>query len=159
MTDPVEAHQRLAAGPTTCVGAQVLVQRGELNIQRGDHPKRGRDLLARGGRQREAFPPLATLLGQKTNAAVVRTTVVVEHRMNPLLPLAALVDQRVAQPNPRAQIEDVIGRDPRLRQATDPHQLAQQPGVSAIGLRALLASPPRGGLRRLGQMHGRANPA
>jgi len=30
-------------------------------------------------------------------------------------------------------------------------------GLSAIGLRALLAPPPRGGLRRLGQMHARAN--
>src|SRR5438270_13065417 len=35
----------------------------------------------------------------------------------------------------------------------DHHELAQQPGVSAISLRARLAPPPRGGLRRLGQMH------
>src|SRR5437660_510223 len=39
----------------------------------------------------------------------------------------------------------------------DHHELAQQPGVSAISLRTLLAPPPRGGLRRLGQMHARAN--
>jgi hypothetical protein len=56
------------------------------------------------------------------------------------------------------RIEDVLGRDPRLRQATDHHQPAQQPRVSAIGLRALLAPPSRGGLRRLGQMHPRAYP-
>jgi hypothetical protein len=55
--------------------------------------------------------------------------------MNALLPLAALVDERVAQPDTRAQIEDVIRRDPGLRQATDHHQLAQQPGIGTIGLR------------------------
>ena len=49
---------------------------------------------------------------------------VVEHRVNPLLALAALVGEGVAQPHTRAQIEDVIGRDPRLRQAADHHQLA-----------------------------------
>jgi hypothetical protein len=41
--------------------------------------------------------------------------VVVEHRLDPLLPLSTLIDQRVAQPDPRTQIEDVIGRNPRLR--------------------------------------------
>jgi hypothetical protein len=46
---------------------------------------------------------------------VVRTAVVVEHGVNPLLPLAALVDQRMAQAHACAQIEDVLGRDPRLR--------------------------------------------
>src|SRR5512132_3577274 len=69
---------------------------------------------------------------------MVRTAVVVAHRVYPLLPLAALVDQRVAQPHACAQIEDVLGRDPRLRQPVDHHQLAQMPGVGPIGLGPLL---------------------
>src|SRR3954451_17590765 len=51
MTDPVEAHQRLAAWLATGVGAQVLVQRGELNIERVDHPKRDPKGLSRLGRE------------------------------------------------------------------------------------------------------------
>jgi hypothetical protein len=53
----------------------------------------------------------------------------------------------------RAQIEQVIGRDPRLRHAREHQQLAQMPGIRAIALGALLVAAPRGGLRRLGQMH------
>jgi hypothetical protein len=41
--------------------------------------------------------------------------------VNPLLPLAALIDERVPQPHACAQIEDVLGRDPRLRQPVDHH--------------------------------------
>jgi hypothetical protein len=42
--------------------------------------------------------------------------VVVEHRLHPLLPLAAIINQAVAQPDPGAQIKDVTGPDPRLLQ-------------------------------------------
>ncbi len=66
---------------------------------------------------------------------------VIEHRLDALLPLAALIDQRVAQPDPGAQIEQVIGRNPRLGQAPDHHQLAQMPRVAAVGLGALLVPP------------------
>jgi hypothetical protein len=45
--------------------------------------------------------------------------VVIEHRLDALLPLAALVDERVAQPNAGAQLEQVLGRNPRLRQPPD----------------------------------------
>ena len=89
--------------------------------------------------------------------APLREPVVIEHRLDALLPLAALRDERVPQPHPRAQIEDVIGRDPRLRQPSDHHQLAQMPRVGAIVLGALLVPAARRGLRRLGQMHRRAD--
>jgi len=79
--------------------------------------------------------------------------VVVEHRLDALLPLAALIAQRVPQPQPRPQIEQMVGRDPRLRQPADHQQLAQMPGIRPIGLGALLVPAPRGRLRRLGQMH------
>ena len=79
--------------------------------------------------------------------------VVVEDRVDALLPLAALVDQRVTQPDPRAEIQQVIGRNPGLRQPADHQQLAQVAGVGAIGLGALLGAAPRARLGRLGQMH------
>ena len=102
MTDPVETHQRLAAWLAPGVGTQLLVHRRELGIHRAYHLERDRYLLARGGRQLEASQPLATRPGQQTDAVVVRAAVVVEHRVNPLLPLPPLVDERMAQPHARA---------------------------------------------------------
>jgi hypothetical protein len=83
--------------------------------------------------------------------------VVVEHGLHALLPLAALIDQRVAQPHPRAQVEQMLRWDPRFRQPPDHHQLAQMAGVGAIALGALLGLAARRGLGRLGQMHARAD--
>jgi hypothetical protein len=65
----------------------------------------------------------------------------------------------VPQPDPRAQIEQVIGRDPRLRHSREHQQLAQMPRVRAVTLGALLVPAPRRRLRRLGQMHARADRA
>jgi hypothetical protein len=61
----------------------------------------------------------------------------------------------VTQPDPRAQIEHVIGRNPRLRQPLDHQQLAQMPSVRAVALGALLVPAPRARLGRLGEMHAR----
>jgi len=46
----------------------------------------------------------------------------------------------------------MLGRDPGLRQTSVGEQLAQPPGVLAIGLGAALASPQRARLDRLGQV-------
>ena len=72
--------------------------------------------------------------------------------MDALLPLAALIDQRVTQPDPGAQIEQVLGRDVGLRQPAGHQQLAQMPRVAAVGLGALLVALQRARLGRLGQM-------
>ncbi len=77
----------------------------------------------------------------------------IEHSLNPLLPLGVLVHQRVPQPDLGAQIEDVIGRDPRLRQPPGHQQLAMMTSVRTVGLRTLLVPAQRRGLRRLGEMH------
>jgi hypothetical protein len=77
---------------------------------------------------------------------------VVEHRLDALLPLAALLGQRVAQPDPRAQVQDVIGREPRLRHPREHHQLAHMPGVGAVGLGALLRAAQVARLGGLGQV-------
>jgi hypothetical protein len=79
--------------------------------------------------------------------------VVVEHGLDALLPLAALIDERVAQSDTGAQVEQVLGRDPRFRQPTDDQQLAQMARVGAVALGPLLGPAARRGLGRLGQMN------
>src|SRR5450755_2021430 len=83
---------------------------------------------------------------------------VIEHRLDPLLPLGAQMRERVTAPDPGAQVENVIWWDPRLRQAADQQKLPQMAGVSPIGLRALLRTPQPARLRRLGQVHPSADP-
>jgi hypothetical protein len=83
--------------------------------------------------------------------------VVVEDGLDALLPFAALSNQGVAQPDLGAQIEQVVGRDPRLGQPADHQQLAQVAGVGAVGLGALLVAPACRRLGRLGEMHLRAD--
>jgi len=52
------------------------------------------------------------------------TAVVIEDRLDPLLPLGALMRERMPQADPRAEIEEVTRRDPRLRQPPNQQQLA-----------------------------------
>ena len=110
--DAVLAHQGPAAGLAARVGAQLAVQRRELSVVGVDHRQRDGDLLARGRRQRQARQPRARLGGQQATAGW--GAVVIEHGLHALLPLAALIDQGVAQPDAGAQVEQVRGRDPRL---------------------------------------------
>ena len=51
-------------------------------------------------------------VGERQQLAGVRNAVVIEHRVHPLLPLGALMHQRVPAPHPGAQIEQMRGRDP-----------------------------------------------
>ena len=91
--------------------------------------------------------------------APVWAPVVVEHSLDSLLPLATLVRERMPTADSCAEIEDVLGRDPRLREPANHQQLTQMPRVRTPGLRTLLAALPGAGLRRLSQMHLRADPA
>ena len=83
---------------------------------------------------------------------------VIENGLDALLPLAALVDERVTQTHAGAQIKQVPWRDPGLRQPSDHQQLPQVAGVGAIVLGALLVPSPSGRLGRLGQVHHGAHP-
>src|ERR1019366_2720009 len=87
----------------------------------------------------------------------VGQAVVVEHGTDALLPLAALIDERVTQPHLRAQVKDVIGWDPRLRQPPDHQQLPQMLRISAVALGSLLVAAQRARLGRLSQMHTRVD--
>jgi hypothetical protein len=150
------AHQRLAPRLATRVRAQLAIKRGDLHLERIDDRDRDRDLLARRGRQPPRRKPLASLDGHQ--AAALRTAMVIQRCLDPLLPFAALLRQHVAQPQPLTQIEDPRRRDPGLGQAPDHQQLPQMPGVGAIALGALLWAPQPGGLRRLSQMRHRTDP-
>jgi hypothetical protein len=135
--DAVVGHQRPAARLAASVGAQLARERLGLGVERVDDRERYRDLLAR-RRRLELLQPLA-LVGRE-QVASLRDAMVVEHGLDALLPLATLVDERVAQAHAGAEIEQVPRRDPRLRQPSDHQQLPQVPRVGAIGLGALLAA-------------------
>jgi hypothetical protein len=75
-----------------------------------------------------------------------------ELRVDALLPRAALIDQRHAQTNQRAQLEHVRRRDPRLRQLAGKEQPQLQIAVGVVGLRPPLAAASGRRLRRVGQM-------
>jgi hypothetical protein len=53
----------------------------------------------------------------------------------------ALIDQVLAHPHQEAQILDVCGRDPRLRQPSLMEQIPQVPGIQPVGLGSLLLAP------------------
>ena len=69
-----------------------------------------------------------------------------------LLPGPALVHEVDVRPAQSTHLEHVVGRDPRLGQLARVQQISEQPGVGAIGLGVLLASPHRLRVRRLGQV-------
>jgi hypothetical protein len=110
-------------------------------------------MLAGGLGQRRVLEPGAPFGGQQHQLASVADPVVVEHRTDPLLPLAAIIDQRVPQPHPSTEVEQMLGWDPALRQLAEHQQLAQMPGVCPVGLRPLLVAAQRARLCRLGKMH------
>jgi len=101
----------LAAG----VEAQLPVKRGDLRVQRLGHRYRDGDLLTRSIGQLDPLKPGATFTAEQVQLATVGQPMVVEHRADALLPLTALIDQRVTQADLRAQIEQMLGRDPGLR--------------------------------------------
>ena len=138
LTDPVVGLQRPAAGLAAGVGAQLTVKRAEALFEAVDYREPDLDLGARRLGELKCFEPGAVI--GREQAAPLRRAVVVELGLDALLSLAALGDQRVAQADLRAQLEDVGGRYPGLRQATLPQQLAQVAGVGAVRLRPLLGT-------------------
>jgi hypothetical protein len=72
--------------------------------------------------------------------------------LDALLPRPALVHHRHIDPSPGTHLEHVTRRNPRLRQTVLHQQRAEVAGVGAIRLRSLLATPQRGGIRRLRQV-------
>jgi hypothetical protein len=110
LPDSELAQQRPAPRLATRERAQPLIQRRELSVKRVDHRHGDRDLLTRRLGQRLRRQPAAAVVGHQV--APLRTPVVIEHRLDPLLPLTALMRQGVTQPDPSAEIQHVIGRDP-----------------------------------------------
>ena len=151
LPDPVvRVDQCLAAGLPARVAAQLTVKRSDLALERVDHRHRDRDLLARGLGQRLSGEPRAPVADHQL--AALGTSMVKQDCLDPLLPLRVLLDQDVTQSHPRTQVEDVIGRNPQLRQPPGQQQLAIVARVRTVAPRALLTAAPRR-LRRLSQMH------
>ncbi len=116
-----------------------------------NHRQRNIDLLPRRRGQLPLGEPLAFLDGHQI--PMLREPVVIDDRLDPLLPLGALMRDQVPAADSRAQVEDVRGRDPRLREPTDQQQLPQMSGVRPVGLRAFLLAAHPARLGRLCKMH------
>ena len=101
----VRGDQRLAPGLPAGIVTQLLRGRGELHVERVDHRQRDGDLLAGGLRQPLRGEPFATIGGHQVT--LVRGAVVIEHRLDPLLPLGPLMRERVPAADPGAEIEGV----------------------------------------------------
>ena len=113
--DTVElAGQGTAAGLAAGEGPQRAVDRRKLAVELVEHPQVQVDGLAACGRQLDARKRIASGGGARLEAG--RHALVEELRLQPLQPGRALIDQRLAQPRAGAQLEDLHGRDPRLRQ-------------------------------------------
>ena len=102
--------QRLTAGLPTGVETQLARERGELDVETVDQRERDAELLAGGCWQGLSGEPLAP--GGCDQVALVRGAVMVEHGLDTLLALGTLMGDLVAQANPGAQVEDMLGRNP-----------------------------------------------
>lgn len=114
--------QRLGARPAVRDLAQLAVERLELDVDLVDQSKRDLDPGARRVWELEPFEPGAPLTHEQV--ASRRVAVMEELCVDALLPAGALLDQRPAQAHERAQLEDLLGRDPRPRHAPLLEQLA-----------------------------------
>jgi hypothetical protein len=115
-----------------------------------DHGKSQIDGLAAGWAQVQAREPFA-LIGAE-QARTGRTPLMVENRLNALLPGAALIHQGLTEAHDGAKLLDVFGRDPGFGQAAVRKELPQVTGVVAIVLGPALGSAQGSRIRRLGQM-------
>jgi hypothetical protein len=91
----VAVDQRPAAGLAAGEGAQPPLQRVQFQVELVDLAQRGRDLQAAGLRQRQLFQPAAGGPGQQ-GVVGAGQAVVEQHRVQPLLPGGALIDQGLA---------------------------------------------------------------
>jgi hypothetical protein len=82
---------------------------------------------------------------------------VIKHRLDPLLPLPALLREPVTKSDLCAQVKEMGGRNPGLRDPPGHQQLSQMASIRAVVLRTLLAATHRRCFRRLGEMHLRAD--
>ena len=137
------------------VALELQVERVQLSVEVLDDRQRDLDLLVRNRREREAAELLPGVVAFEPSepAGLRRDAVMKQHRVDPLQPFGALVDQRLAQADAGAQVEDVRRRDPRFGQAALDQQLPHEARVEAIGLRAALGPALGARLGRLGQVH------
>jgi hypothetical protein len=132
-------------------GHQLAAQPGQLGVETLDLTEGHRDRL----------PPRGAQIGPLEVGVAVGVEQVTGEGGDPLMeqrgpdalhPSPALVGQRLVQPDPGPDLEDVVRGDPGLGQPTHRQQLPQKPGVGPVGLGPLLTAALSGRVGRLGQM-------
>lgn len=111
------ASEGVRAGLVARERTQPAVKRTQLSVERVDHGQREGDLLARGDRQWLGRQPRAA--ADRQQLAALWAPVVIQDRLDALLPLTALMRQRVTQPDLGPKIQQMIVRDPGLWQPSD----------------------------------------
>ena len=128
----------------------MALQRGELVQGHRDLQLPGRRQLRGGDRPQRG----QVLAGAQPALAEGRGALVEQRRVDPLHPGGVLGAQVVIQLEQRPAFQDMPRRDPAFRQPPVGQQHPQVPRIGAVGLGVPLAAPQRGGVRRLGDMHG-----
>jgi len=137
---------RLGLGEGDELGAQGL----ELGVEVVEHDEARAHRLAAG--RRHLHPREAPAILRTAEAETRNDPLVEELGLQALLPLGALVEQRLAQPHQGPQLQDVRRRDPALGKAALEQQVHHQLAVGVVGLGPALGAPQRAQLGGIGQV-------
>jgi hypothetical protein len=155
-TDAVVGLERTATRLRARQPAQLETNRDELVVDPIDRAQRDLHHRPGCGRKRREIETSSRLRASETGRG--RRALVKQDCVRPLQPAAALVDERLAQPDPRPCFRHMRRGNPGLRHTRRLHKLAQVPRIDAVGLRPPLAPAQRGRVGRLGQMDDRPHP-
>ena len=136
-TDPIAAHERLAAWLGPRDPGQLGIEGVEFDLEVVDHPQGQVDRLASDRRQLGPGQPGPPVGGEQLGT--LGQPMVEQDRVDALLPAGPLADQPAAQPDLGASVGDVRRWRPGLRQGAATQQLAQVAGIGAVSL-----GPPLG---------------
>src|SRR5712692_121869 len=150
--DPVDRLQRLAALIVAGEATQLGVDRLELRLQRRHHRQERVDLQAGVLRELERGSPAQPRWPEQVRPRA-GPTLVQKVGVQALTPAAPVLGERLAQPRAIAQLLDLLGRDPRLRQHLLREQACKPARIEPIGLRAPASAEQGSRLHRLRQAH------
>jgi hypothetical protein len=131
-------------------GNKFCPQRGQLTIERVDHPQRYRCRLP--SRRAERIQPRQTLWVRAEQGRLCGRAQMEQGRMDALLPAGPFLEQIIVQPHLGADLQHVARRDPTLRELLRLQQLAQVLGVEAVGLGVLSPALQAGDVSGLSKM-------
>jgi hypothetical protein len=154
--DPVKLlGEHLGPAQVSGRGQQPPADAGDVHLEGLQHLQVGGDLQLAGGRQLlggDLAQPGAAGLGADRAGAQLSGALVEAHRVDPLDPGGVLPTQVMVELQQRPVLQHLLRGDPAPRDPVAVQQLAQQPGVGAVGLGPPLAAAGGGGVGRLGQL-------